>query len=63
MVAADVNLRCQTGATGVAIHRGQSDVILPTGREKLLAGDVLAVTGTQDALEKARHTLATGPPT
>ncbi|MFZ1866426.1 MAG: cation:proton antiporter [Polyangiales bacterium] len=60
---ADVNLRCQTGATVVAIHRGQSDVILPTGHEKLLAGDVLAVTGTQDALEKARQALVQGPGT
>jgi CPA2 family monovalent cation:H+ antiporter-2 len=58
---ADVNLRCRTGATVVAIHRGDSDVLLPTGHEKLLAGDVLAVTGTRDALEKAKSALLRGP--
>ena len=58
---ADVNLRCRTGATVVAIHRGDSDVLLPTGHEKLLAGDVLAVTGTRDALENAKSALLRGP--
>lgn len=58
---ANVDLRCRTGATVVAIHRGDSDVLLPTGHEKLLAGDVLAVTGTRDALEKAELALLRGP--
>ncbi len=58
---ADVNLRCRTGATVVAIHRGGSEVLLPTGHEKLLAGDVLAVTGTQAALDKARSAILRGP--
>jgi CPA2 family monovalent cation:H+ antiporter-2 len=57
---AEVNLRCRTGATVVAIHRGASDVLLPTGHETLLAGDVLAVTGTQDSLDKARLALLEG---
>jgi len=57
---ADVDLRCRTGATVVAIHRGGSDVLLPTGHEKLIAGDVLAVTGTQEALEKAKRALVQG---
>ena len=58
---AEVNLRCQTGATVVAIHRGESDVLLPTGHEKLLAGDVLAITGTQEAVKKAQRALVYGP--
>jgi CPA2 family monovalent cation:H+ antiporter-2 len=57
---ADVNLRCRTGATVIAIHRGASDVLLPTGHETLLAGDVLAVTGTQEALDKAKLALLHG---
>ena len=43
-----------------AIHRGASDVLLPTGHETLLAGDVLAVTGTQEALDKAKLELLQG---
>ena len=58
---ADVNLRCRMGATVVAVRRRNSEELLPTGHEKLLAGDVLAVTGTREALEKATSALQHGP--
>ena len=58
---AELNLRAGTGSTVVAIYRGGGDVVLPTGRETLELGDVLAVAGTANAVQQARALLATGP--
>jgi CPA2 family monovalent cation:H+ antiporter-2 len=55
---ADLNLRGQTGATVLAITRGDGGVIIPTAHELLHAGDVLALAGTHDALEQASQLLA-----
>lgn len=54
---AELNLRCQTGATVVAISRGDATVPLPTGHERLRAGDVVAVSGSPEALERAQVVL------
>ncbi len=54
---AKLNLRGLTGATVLAIIRGESGVIVPTANELLRAGDVLAVAGTHDAIEAARTVL------
>lgn len=53
----ELNLRALTGATVVAIHRERGDSVLPTGRERLEAGDVLALTGTTESLQDARNLL------
>jgi CPA2 family monovalent cation:H+ antiporter-2 len=65
---ADLDLRGLTGATALAISRGEAGVAAPTGREILRAGDVLALAGSSDAIERARARLrdrqpADGPPT
>lgn len=58
---AEVNLRARTGATVVAIHRGETDVLMPTGHETLRAGDMLAIAGTEECLSNARSLLVEGP--
>jgi CPA2 family monovalent cation:H+ antiporter-2 len=55
---AEIELRGLTGATVLAIRRGAESVLIPSGRERLLAGDVLAVAGSHDAIEAARRLLS-----
>ena len=55
---AEIRLRGLTGATVLAIQRGTEAVLIPTGHERLLAGDVLAVAGTPEAVEAARRLLS-----
>ena len=55
---AQLNLRGLTGATVLAIQRGEEGVSVPTAQEVLRAGDVLALTGTHDAVEAAKGLLA-----
>ncbi len=59
---ADLNLRCRTGATVVAIFRGDDTTVLPTGQERLGAQDVLAISGSEDAVQRARVLLLEGQP-
>ena len=55
---ADINLRGLTGATVVAIQRGFDEaVVVPAGSERLHAGDLLAIAGTEEALDAARRLL------
>jgi CPA2 family monovalent cation:H+ antiporter-2 len=54
---AELNLRARTGATVLAIGRGGGGFATPTPSEALAAGDVLALTGSDDALEAAKRTL------
>jgi CPA2 family monovalent cation:H+ antiporter-2 len=54
---AQLNLRGLTGATVIAILRGDAGTIVPTADEVLRAGDVLALTGSSDAVEAARAIL------
>jgi CPA2 family monovalent cation:H+ antiporter-2 len=54
---ADLNLRGRTGAAVLAVTRAEGGVIVPTGREELRAGDVLALAGSHDAIEAARTML------
>jgi CPA2 family monovalent cation:H+ antiporter-2 len=61
----ELDLRGVTGATVLAITRpagGGFEPRLPTGREVLVAGDVLALAGTSEAVEAARALLATEGP-
>ena len=55
---AEVKLRGLTGATVLAIEREGESVLVPSGHERLEAGDVLAVAGTHTAVEAAKELLA-----
>ena len=57
---ADTQLRGRTGATVLAISRGQDVVLVPDGHVELHAGDVLALAGTAEAVEAAQRLLAHG---
>lgn len=59
---AELNLRGMTGATVLAIRRGEAGVVIPTAREQLQAGDVLALAGTHDAIDAARAVLTGSAP-
>jgi CPA2 family monovalent cation:H+ antiporter-2 len=54
---AELNLRGLTGATVLAILRGEEGVVVPTARERLREGDVLALAGTHEAVEAATAML------
>jgi CPA2 family monovalent cation:H+ antiporter-2 len=55
---AGANLRGLTGATVLAIVRGDQQVLMPSGQETLREGDVLAVVGSHEAVESARTLIA-----
>jgi CPA2 family monovalent cation:H+ antiporter-2 len=57
---ASLNLRGLTGATVLAIRRGEDSVITPTGEAVLAAADVLILAGSNDALRGARELLLRG---
>ena len=54
---ADIDLRGVTGATVLAIQRGEQVVPVPSGHERLAEGDVLAVAGRETAIAAARELL------
>ena len=58
---AELNLRSATGATVLAIARGDKGILVPTAQEVLRAGDVIALAGTQDAIAAARDLLTRRP--
>jgi monovalent cation:H+ antiporter-2, CPA2 family len=58
---AALNLRGSTGATVLAILRRDGGAVSPTGHETLAPGDVLALTGTPEAVAAARALLVRGP--
>lgn len=55
---AQVNLRGLTGATVLAIQRGEESLSVPTAQEVLRVGDVLALTGTGEAVDAAKALLS-----
>jgi CPA2 family monovalent cation:H+ antiporter-2 len=57
---AALDLRAQTGATVLAIRRGEAGLLVPTGHELLQAGDVLALAGTREAVQAAKSLLGGG---
>ncbi len=59
---ASLNLRGATGATVLAIRRGEEQIPYPLGREVIYAGDLLAIAGARDALAVARGVLAPNLP-
>jgi CPA2 family monovalent cation:H+ antiporter-2 len=54
---AELNLRGQTGATVLAIVRGHEGILVPTAREALREGDVLALAGAHECIEAAIELL------
>jgi CPA2 family monovalent cation:H+ antiporter-2 len=58
----ELNLRGLTGATVLAVTRGDSALLVPPADELLHAGDVLAVAGTRDAIDSARAVLTGSEP-
>jgi monovalent cation:H+ antiporter-2, CPA2 family len=61
---AELNLRGLTGATVLSIsHSGGTEgpTLVPTGKERLHAGDVVAVAGPHEAITSAREILDPAP--
>ncbi|HEY8105031.1 MAG TPA: cation:proton antiporter [Gemmatimonadales bacterium] len=55
---AALNLRGRTGATAVALSRGGEDtMVFPTAKTLLNAGDLLALSGSHEAIEEAARLL------
>ncbi len=54
---AQLNLRGVTGATVLAIMRKNGGVVAPKASEQLQQGDVLALSGTHEAVESAKQYL------
>jgi len=54
---AQLNLRGRTGATAVALSRGSEATVLPTADTLLREGDMLALSGSHDAIAEARELL------
>ncbi len=54
---ASINLRGVTGATVLAIQRGETGISVPTAHDVLKDGDILALAGTHEAIEAAKRLL------
>lgn len=53
----DLNLRGLTGASVVAICRGEERIVVPDGHERIESGDILALTGSARAIRAATELL------
>ena len=53
----ELNLRGRTGATVLAISRAGGSIAVPAATERLMPGDVVALTGTADAIDAAKAAL------
>jgi len=58
----EINLRGLTGVTVVALSRGRERVVFPQAREILRPGDVLALTGSHEAIQAAHRLLGSDRP-
>ena len=54
---AELDLHTNSGAVVVAIGRGDSEVVVPTGDEVLRPGDILELAGSSDAVAAARRMI------
>ncbi|HEX6314477.1 MAG TPA: cation:proton antiporter, partial [Gemmatimonadaceae bacterium] len=59
----ELNMRGQTGATVLALLRGEEQIVSPRGDQKLEKGDVIAVAGTHDAVSSVRAMVNQKPAT
>jgi uncharacterized protein with PhoU and TrkA domain len=55
----ELDLHTNCGAVVVAIGRGDSEIVVPTGDEILRAGDVLELAGSTEAVATARRLIDT----
>jgi monovalent cation:H+ antiporter-2, CPA2 family len=53
-----LGLRGRTGATVIAIKRGEGEVVFPEADDVLRLGDLLVLTGTDESIEQARSLLS-----
>jgi len=62
---AELDLRGITGATVLAITRGEQGLVVPSADERMRAGDILALAGSHEAIRAATALLRglTEPPT
>jgi K+/H+ antiporter YhaU regulatory subunit KhtT len=58
---AETALRQRTGATLVAVSRGDATAVHPAPGDRLAAGDVLCLVGDDRQIAAARELLAAGP--
>jgi len=58
---ADAQLRPRTGATVVSVSRGEATAVNPSAQDRIAAGDVLCLVGTEDQIGKARSLVGSGP--
>jgi CPA2 family monovalent cation:H+ antiporter-2 len=58
---AELNVGSLTGATVLVVLRGEGEAVIPSGKDILQTGDVLALAGTPDAVDSARKILTQGP--
>ena len=59
----ELNLRGRTGASVLAILRDGHPIVAPNATDRLLVADIVALTGTQEAIGAARETLMAKRPT
>ena len=57
----ELGVRGRTGASVLAISRADGSAIVPTASERLAVGDVLALSGTHEAIAQARDLLGAEP--
>lgn len=55
---AEINLSGKAGVSIISINRNKEGIVIPFGGEKLQANDMLALTGTLDAIEVAKELLS-----
>ncbi|MEO6325109.1 MAG: cation:proton antiporter [Thermoanaerobaculia bacterium] len=53
----ELNVRGRCGGAILAIRRGGDAIVGPTGKDRLLAGDILAVAGSHEAVAEVRTLL------
>jgi CPA2 family monovalent cation:H+ antiporter-2 len=58
MSLGELNLRGHTGATVVGLLRGEERIAFPEASTRLRPGDLVALTGSHEAIEAARRILA-----
>jgi CPA2 family monovalent cation:H+ antiporter-2 len=58
----ELDLHTNSGAVVVAIGRGDSEVVVPTGDEILRSGDILELAGSTEAVATARRLIDTPRP-
>jgi K+/H+ antiporter YhaU regulatory subunit KhtT len=59
---AEAQLRARTGATLVAVSRGEATAVHPAPEDVLEVGDVLCLVGSALQISAARELLEAGPP-